>query len=68
MRRDDAMSAVKDISKNVKDIPKNVKDILRNSRTVAMVGLSSNTERPSNVVGRYLKEHGYRIIPVNPCV
>ncbi len=43
-----------------------VEDILRNSRTVAMVGLSSNKERPSNLVGRYLKEHGYRIIPVNP--
>jgi len=43
-----------------------VEDILRNSRTVAMVGLSSNKEKPSNLVGRYLKEHGYRIIPVNP--
>lgn len=31
-----------------------------------MVGLSSNTERPSNIVARYLKENGYRIIPVNP--
>ncbi len=43
-----------------------VEDILRNSRTVAMVGLSSNPERASNIVARYLKEHGYRIIPVNP--
>jgi len=43
-----------------------VEEILRNSRTVAMVGLSSNKERPSNLVGRYLKEHGYKIIPVNP--
>jgi predicted CoA-binding protein len=41
-------------------------DILRNSRTVAMVGLSSNPERASNIVARYLKEHGYKIIPVNP--
>lgn len=43
-----------------------VKEILDNSRTVAIVGLSSNPERPSNVVGKYLKEHGYKIIPVNP--
>ena len=43
-----------------------VEEILRNSRTVAMVGLSSNKERASNLVGRYLKEHGYKIIPVNP--
>jgi len=43
-----------------------VEDIFKNSRTVAMVGLSSNPERASNIVARYLKEHGYRIIPVNP--
>jgi predicted CoA-binding protein len=41
-------------------------NILRNSRTVAVVGLSANPERPSYVVASYLKEHGYRIIPVNP--
>lgn len=41
-------------------------DILRKYRTVAVVGLSSREDRPSHRVGRYLKEHGYRIIPVNP--
>ena len=34
--------------------------------TVAVVGLSSNPARPSYQVARYLQEHGYRIVPVNP--
>jgi uncharacterized protein len=34
--------------------------------TVAVVGLSSNHKRPSYQVARYLQEHGYRIVPVNP--
>jgi predicted CoA-binding protein len=41
-------------------------EILNNSRTVAIVGLSSNPERPSFIVGKYLQEHDYKIIPVNP--
>jgi len=43
-----------------------VDEILRDSHVVAVVGLSSNEERPSYGVATYLKEHGYRIIPVNP--
>lgn len=41
-------------------------DILKSSRVVAVVGLSSNPERPSYQVASYLKGQGYRIIPVNP--
>ncbi len=41
-------------------------EILRTCKTVAIVGLSSNPERASNHVGSYLKEQGYKIIPVNP--
>ncbi len=40
-------------------------EILRKYRTVAVVGISSREDRPSHRVARYLKEHGYRIIPVN---
>ena len=42
------------------------KDILEHYRTVAIVGLSSNQEKPSYAVASYLKEKGYKIIPVNP--
>jgi len=45
---------------------KTVEEILNKSRTVAVVGLSANPERPSHIVASYLKEHGYKIIPVNP--
>jgi predicted CoA-binding protein len=41
-------------------------EILRKYRTVAVVGISSREDRPSYRVARYLKEHGYHIIPVNP--
>ena len=42
--------------------------ILNGSKTVAVVGLSDKTDRPSHVVAHYLRERGYRIIPVNPNV
>ena len=40
--------------------------MLRSARTIAVVGISPRPERDSNRVARYLKEHGYRIVPVNP--
>src|SRR6266702_3016664 len=40
--------------------------ILRESKTIAVVGLSSNPMRPSHGVTEYMQEAGYRIIPVNP--
>jgi predicted CoA-binding protein len=43
-----------------------VEEILNKSQTVAVVGLSANPERPSHIVASYLKEKGYKIIPVNP--
>ncbi len=40
--------------------------ILRQSHTIAIVGLSPDPSRPSYDVAKYLKSHGYKIIPVNP--
>jgi predicted CoA-binding protein len=40
--------------------------ILTSNRVVAVVGLSPNPDRPSYRVASYLKEQGYKIIPVNP--
>ncbi len=44
----------------------NIPELLKNTRTIAVVGLSSSPMRPSNGVSEYMKQAGYRIIPVNP--
>ena len=43
-----------------------IKEILEKYHTIAVVGLSSHTWRPSYSVSRYMQAAGYRIIPVNP--
>jgi uncharacterized protein len=40
--------------------------LLGEAHTIAVVGLSSNPERPSHDVAAFLQERGYRIVPVNP--
>lgn len=40
--------------------------ILCDYRTIAVVGLSGNWYRPSFFAAKYMQQHGYRIIPVNP--
>ena len=42
------------------------KKLLKNTKTIAVVGFSTNKFRAGYYVPRYLQEHGYRIIPVNP--
>ena len=42
--------------------------ILHESRVLAVVGLSASWYRPSYFAAKYMMEHGYRIIPVNPQV
>ena len=43
-----------------------IEEILTKYKTVAVVGLSREPEKDSFRVGAYLKNHGFRIIPVNP--
>jgi hypothetical protein len=46
--------------------PDPIAQLLENSRTIAVVGLSSDPMRPSHGVSAYMRSQGYRIIPVNP--
>ena len=43
-----------------------IRGILNTVKTIAVVGVSANTVRPSYFVFKYLLERGYRMIPVNP--
>ena len=47
------------------DIP-TLRRLLDDSRSIAVVGISAEWHRPSYFVGKYLLEHGYTMIPVNP--
>src|SRR5882757_7092018 len=43
-----------------------IRGILNTVKTIAVVGVSANTSRPSYFVFKYLLERGYHMIPVNP--
>ena len=47
------------------DMP-TLRRILRDARVIAVVGLSAEWHRPSYFAAKYMQEHGYRIVPVNP--
>jgi len=45
---------------------KDIADLLRTARTIAMIGASDRPSRPSYGVMKYMQDHGYRVIPINP--
>ncbi len=68
-------SSVCDISLNTRLAPEDrerfqntrtIREILGSAKTIALVGLSSEKTKASNMVGSYLQDEGYKIIPVNP--
>ena len=48
--------------------PELITKILRETRTIAVVGLTDSPGRASFGVSRYMQQHGYKIVPVNPTV
>ena len=68
-------SSVCDISLNTRLAPEDrerfqntrtIREILATAKTIALVGLSSEKTKASNMVGSYLQDEGYKVIPVNP--
>ena len=43
-----------------------IREILLNTKTIAIIGLSEKDNRPSNFAAKYLKNRGFKIIPINP--
>ena len=46
--------------------PEALRTLLREAKTIAVVGLSPQRTRPSHRVAGYLRDAGYRVIPINP--
>ncbi len=45
-----------------------IEEMLRSAKTIAVVGMSDKNTRASHHIGKYLVDHGYRVIPVNPAL
>ncbi len=43
-----------------------IENFFNNIKSIAVVGLSDKSDRPSYKVGKYLMDHGFKIFPVNP--
>ena len=45
-----------------------IKEILSKYKTIAMIGVSKDSTKPSTIVMKYMQKYGYKVIPVNPRV
>ena len=43
-----------------------IKEILIKNKTIAMIGVSQDSTKPSTIVMKYMQSYGYKVIPVNP--
>jgi len=43
-----------------------IKEILSKYKTIAMIGVSKDSTKPSTIVMKYMQKYGYKVIPVNP--
>lgn len=50
------------VNSNIEEI----KEIFDNTKTIAIIGLSPDESKASNMVGKYLKEAGFKVVPVYP--
>ena len=53
-------------SKKLKYEDEYLRNILSTTKTIAMIGLSPDENRPSNFAAKYLQMKGYKIIPIKP--
>ncbi len=56
------------MSKNVLTSDEEIKQLIGSAKTIAVVGLSKDPNKDSYRVAKYLQDHGYKIIPVNPTI
>ena len=47
-------------------VPQDIAALLAETRTIALVGISDRPNRPSYGIMKFLQDHGYRVLPVNP--
>ena len=44
----------------------NIKEILSKNKTIAMIGVSKDSTKPSTIVMKYMQNYGFKVIPINP--